>query len=43
MKEYREREKEVGALIQAVDKIISQEAGLDFAVNAERTGCSCGG
>lgn len=43
MKEYREREQEVNALFQAVDKIISQEAGLDFAINAERTGCSCGG
>ena len=43
MKEYREREKEVSALFQVVDKIISQEAGLDFAVNAERTGCSCRG
>lgn len=43
MKEYREREKEVSVLFQAVDKMISQEAGLDFAVNAERSGCSCGG
>lgn len=43
MKEYRATEKEVSALFQAVDKMISQEAGLDFAVNAQRTGCSCGG
>ena len=42
MKEYHEREKEVSALFQAVDKMISQEAGLDFAVNAQRTGCNCG-
>jgi cell fate (sporulation/competence/biofilm development) regulator YlbF (YheA/YmcA/DUF963 family) len=42
-KEYREREKEVSVLFQTVDKIISQESGLDFAVNAQHTGCSCGG
>jgi cell fate (sporulation/competence/biofilm development) regulator YlbF (YheA/YmcA/DUF963 family) len=42
-KEYREREKVVSALFEAVDKTISQEAGLDFAVNAQHTGCSCGG
>jgi cell fate (sporulation/competence/biofilm development) regulator YlbF (YheA/YmcA/DUF963 family) len=43
MKEYREREKEVSTLFQAVDKVISEEAGVDFAVNAQHTGCSCGG
>ena len=43
MKEYREREKDVSALFQAVEQIISQEAGLDFAVNARRTGCNCSG
>ena len=43
MKEYRASEKGVSALFQAVDKIISQEAGVDFAVNAQHTGCSCGG
>jgi cell fate (sporulation/competence/biofilm development) regulator YlbF (YheA/YmcA/DUF963 family) len=43
MQEYRATEKEVSVLFQAVDKIISQEAGVDFAVNAQHTGCSCGG
>jgi cell fate (sporulation/competence/biofilm development) regulator YlbF (YheA/YmcA/DUF963 family) len=43
MKEYHTSEKGVSALFQAVDKIISQEAGVDFAVNAQHTGCSCGG
>jgi cell fate (sporulation/competence/biofilm development) regulator YlbF (YheA/YmcA/DUF963 family) len=43
MQEYRATEKEVSALFQAVDKIISQEAGVDFAVNAQHTGCSCSG
>jgi cell fate (sporulation/competence/biofilm development) regulator YlbF (YheA/YmcA/DUF963 family) len=43
MKQYREKEREVSALFQAVDKIISQEAGVDFAINAQRGGCACGG
>jgi cell fate (sporulation/competence/biofilm development) regulator YlbF (YheA/YmcA/DUF963 family) len=43
MKEYRERENVVSALFQAVDKIISQESGLDFATDAQHAGCSCGG
>jgi hypothetical protein len=43
MKEYRAAEIEVTALFQIVDKIVSEEAGLDFAVNAQHTGCSCGG
>ena len=43
MKEYRTSEKGVSALFQAVDKIISQEAGVDFGVNPQHTGCSCGG
>jgi cell fate (sporulation/competence/biofilm development) regulator YlbF (YheA/YmcA/DUF963 family) len=43
MKEYRAAEIEVTALFQTVDKIVSEEAGLDFAVNAQHTGCSCGG
>jgi cell fate (sporulation/competence/biofilm development) regulator YlbF (YheA/YmcA/DUF963 family) len=43
MKEYRATETEVSALVQAVDKVISQEAGVDFAVNAQHTRCSCGG
>lgn len=43
MKEYHVREKEISALFQAVDQIISQEAGLDFVVNAKRTDCRCSG
>jgi hypothetical protein len=43
VKEYREAAKEVSALFQAVDKIVSQEAGVDFAVNAQRSSCGCGG
>ena len=42
MQEYSAAETEVSALFQAVDKIFSQEAGVDFAVNARRTGCSRG-
>ncbi len=43
MKVYREKEREVSVLFQAVDRIISQEAGVDFAINAQRGGCACGG
>lgn len=41
VKAYRQAEEEVRVLFQAVDEIISREAGLDFAVNAQRMGCSC--
>ncbi len=43
VKEYREAAKDLGALFQAVDQTISQEAGVDFAVYAQRSGCGCGG
>lgn len=43
MKTYRQAEREVSALFRAVDEIISQEAGVAFAVNAQRSGCGCGG
>ena len=43
VKEYREAAKEVSALFQAVDKVVSREAGVDFAVNAQRSSCGCGG
>jgi len=43
MKEYRQTEKEVSLLFRAVDAIVSQEAGLAFVVNAQRTACACGG
>jgi cell fate (sporulation/competence/biofilm development) regulator YlbF (YheA/YmcA/DUF963 family) len=41
VKAYRQAEQDVSVLFRAVDEIISSEAGLDFAVNAQRTGCSC--
>ena len=43
VKEYQECAKEVSALFQVVDKIVSQEAGVDFAINAQRSGCGCCG
>ncbi len=43
VKEYHRVTKEIGALLRAVDEIISSEAGIAFAVNAERFGCACGG
>jgi cell fate (sporulation/competence/biofilm development) regulator YlbF (YheA/YmcA/DUF963 family) len=43
VKAYHQAEKEVSALFRAVDEIISQEAGVAFAVNAQRSGCGCGG
>ncbi len=41
VKTYRQAEMEVRRLFQAVDEIISQEAGVAFAANAKRGGC-CG-
>ncbi len=43
MKAYRQAEREVSALFRTVDEIISQEAGVAFAVNAQRSSCGCGG
>ena len=43
VKRHHEAAKEVSALFQAVDKIVSQEAGVNFAINAQRSGCACGG
>ncbi len=43
VKEYHRARQEVSVLVQAVDKIVSQEAGVDFAINARRSGCACGG
>ena len=40
---YRRAEREISALFQAVDEIISHELGLAFAANAQRAGCACGG
>jgi len=41
VKEYRLAEEAVRQLFHTVDEIISQEAGVAFAVNAKRGGC-CG-
>jgi cell fate (sporulation/competence/biofilm development) regulator YlbF (YheA/YmcA/DUF963 family) len=43
VKHLHETAKEIGALFQAVDKMISYETGMDFAINAKRGGCACGG
>jgi cell fate (sporulation/competence/biofilm development) regulator YlbF (YheA/YmcA/DUF963 family) len=43
VKEYHRAAKEIGALLRAVDEIISNETGIAFAVNAEQFGCACGG
>jgi cell fate (sporulation/competence/biofilm development) regulator YlbF (YheA/YmcA/DUF963 family) len=41
VKAYRQAEMEVQQLFQAVDEIVSQEAGVAFAANAKPGGC-CG-
>jgi cell fate (sporulation/competence/biofilm development) regulator YlbF (YheA/YmcA/DUF963 family) len=41
VKAYCQAEHGLSVLFQAVDEIISIEAGLDFAVNAQPVGCSC--
>lgn len=43
VKRYQQAEGQVNNLLRAVDEIISSEAGMPFAVNAQRTTCSCGG
>ncbi len=43
VQDYRRLEREMSQLLRVVDEIVSQEAGIDFAVNAQRTGCGCGG
>jgi len=43
VKEYHRARQAVSVLIQAVDKIVSREAGVDFAINARHSGCGCGG
>lgn len=43
VRDYHQAESRVNALFSAVDALISQAAGLDFAANARRSGCSCGG
>lgn len=39
VQEYRQAEAQVIQLFRAVDEIITQEAGVDFALNARRSGC----
>jgi cell fate (sporulation/competence/biofilm development) regulator YlbF (YheA/YmcA/DUF963 family) len=41
--EYRQMENEARQLFQAVDAIVSREAGVAFAQNAQRSSCGCGG
>lgn len=43
VKEHQRSAEEVIVLFQAVDKIVSREAGLDFAIHARRSGCACVG
>ncbi len=40
---YMEAENAARDLFQAVDRVISDEAGIDFVINAKRSGCGCGG
>ena len=41
--EYRRVEKTARQLFQTVDEIVSREAGVAFAQNAQRSSCGCGG
>ncbi len=43
VKEFQQRENKLRLLLQEVDRVINQEAGVDFAVNAHCRGCVCGG
>lgn len=43
VQEYRQAETATRRLFQVVDALISQEAGVAFAENAQRSGCGCGG
>ena len=43
VQEFQQRENQLRTLLQEVDRVISQEAGVDFAINARRRGCACGG
>ena len=43
VQEFQHKENELRTLLQEVDRVISQEAGVDFAINARRRGCACGG
>jgi cell fate (sporulation/competence/biofilm development) regulator YlbF (YheA/YmcA/DUF963 family) len=39
---YLKAENSARELFQSVDRIISKEAGINFAENAKRQGCGCG-
>ena len=43
VQEFQQRENELRTMLQEVDRVISCEAGVDFAINARRRGCACGG
>lgn len=43
VKQYHRAEKEISQLLRSVDQIVSEEAGINFAVNAQSIGCACGG
>ena len=43
VQEYQQIELEMCTLLRAVDEIISQEIGLPFAENAQRSSCACCG
>jgi hypothetical protein len=42
-KDYLQAKIAVCQMFAEVDSIISQAAGVPFATNAKRSGCSCGG
>lgn len=43
VQKFQRRENGLRNLLQEVDRLIGQEAGVDFATNARRRGCACGG
>lgn len=40
---YRQAEKAIVQICRQVDQVISQSAGIEFAPNAKKSGCGCGG
>lgn len=43
VQEFQQRENQLRTLLQEVDRVISKEGGVEFAINARRRGCACGG
>ncbi|NMC12586.1 MAG: YlbF family regulator [Chloroflexi bacterium] len=43
VQDYRIAEKTICKMFAEIDEIISRSAGIPFAANARRSGCSCGG